>query len=213
MKIKIDLKDEFPLAENLKGDFDLFINGFNDCEKVKYSKELNGQTSKLKTLCQLSEKHDKVIISAFDTDNYGILKQSAGVFEKGKLLGISDMTAVYDYDGYIPGSHGKLYQTQKAKIGLAVGEDLYSFGLFKALAVCGAEIIVAPTNFKKKEINSIISRAYAYLLGVPILLLFKGGAYAANTGGNLVPINNDGEVELTPYHEYILKTTKTRLHR
>ena len=213
MKIKIDLKDEFPLDENLKGDFDLFINGFNDCEKVKYSKELNGQTSKLKRLCALSEKYGKVIISAFETDNYGILKQSAGVFEKGKLLGISDMTATYDCEYYMPGSGGKLYQTQKAKIGIAVGDDLYSFGLFKALAVCGAEIIVATTNFKKKEINSIIARAYAYLLGVPIILLFKGGAYATNTDGSLAPISDDNVTEISPYHEYILKTTKTRLHR
>ena len=213
MKVKIDLNATFPLAENLDGDFDLFINGFNDCQKVKYSKELNGESSRLKDICRLSEKHGKIIISAFDTDNYGIIKQSAGVFYKGKLLGISDMTAVYEDGYYMPGSGGKLYQTDIAKIGLAVGEDVYSFGLMKALAVCGAEIIIATTNFKKKEINSILTRAYAFLLGVPIVLLYNGGVYASGVDGNPVEIGDDGIIELTPYFEFVLKTTKTRLYR
>lgn len=213
MKVKIDLNATFPLAENLDGDFNLFVNGFNDCERVKYGKELNGQTNRLKDICHLSERYDKIIISAFDTDNYGILKQSAGVFYKGKLLGISDTSTVYADGYYMPGCGGKLYQTDLGKIGLAVGDDVYSFSLFKALAVCGAELIVAPTNFKKKEINSILTRAYAFLLGVPIVLLYSGGAYASDAGGNPVQLNEDKTVELSPYTEYVLKITKTRFNR
>ena len=152
MKIKIDTKNTFPLSQDLEGDFDLFINGFNGCDRVKYSRELNGQTTKLKDLCKLSEASEKTILSAFDTDNYGIIKHSVGVFDKGKLIGISDMSVNLDGGVYMPGAGGKLYDTKVGKIGIAVGDDLFSFGLFKSLAVCGAEIIVALSAFSKKEI-------------------------------------------------------------
>ena len=88
MIIKVDYKNKLPNESELVDDFDLFINGFNGADKVKYSKELNGQSQVLKDLCSLSSKSKKPIVSAFDTDNYGILKKSAGVFENGKLLGL-----------------------------------------------------------------------------------------------------------------------------
>lgn len=213
MKFKIDVTDEFPTVDKLKGDFDLLVNGFNGCAKVKYGKELSGQTEVLKTLCKLSEKSDKVIISGFDTDNYGIIRKSVGVFDGGKLLGISDMTTVFEDSGYMPGGGGKLYDTKIGKIGVAVGDDVYSFGLFKSLAVCGAEVIVSLSDFKRKEINSILIRAYSFLLGVPTLLLFNSGSYCANVKGELEEITKDGTYDVFPYTEFILKTTKTRLNK
>ncbi|MDD7186130.1 MAG: hypothetical protein PUH93_00090, partial [Clostridia bacterium] len=73
-------------------DCDLVVMGFNGNEAIKYSKELRGETNKLKQLAAYSETIEKTIVSAFDTDNYGIIKHSAGIFDDGKLLGISDMT-------------------------------------------------------------------------------------------------------------------------
>jgi hypothetical protein len=90
LKIKIDLQNQFPIAQSTQGDFDLYLNGFNNCETIKYGKELSGQTAILKSLCEVSKNTNKPIITAFDTDNYGILKQSVGVFENGKLLMISE---------------------------------------------------------------------------------------------------------------------------
>ena len=150
MKIKIDVENTFPQKRDLMGDFDLFINGFNGCERVKYSKELSGQTTTLKDICRLSDITEKTVISAFDTDNYGIIKHSVGVFDRGKLIGISDMSVNLDGGAYMPGIGGKLYETKSGKIGIAVGDDLFSFGLFKSLAVCGAEIIIAVSAFSKK---------------------------------------------------------------
>lgn len=213
MKIKIDVSNDFPTQSSLDGDFDVYVNGFNGCEKVKYGKELSGQTATLKNLCIASEKSNKIIISAFDTDNYGILKRSVGVFEKGKLLGISDMSVSLDSFEYMPGSGGKLFNTELCKIGIAVEDDIYSFNIFKALSVCGAEIIVAISDFKKKEINCILSRAYAFLLGVPIVLLYKNGCYVSNVNGDLEsPIDSD-VFKVEPYCDFILKTTKIKLKR
>ena len=213
MKIKIDFENEFPTTQSLQGDFDLYLNGFNGCERVRYGKELSGQTTILKNLCKLSESTDKTIISAFDTDNYGILKQSVGVFNKGKLLGISDMSIALSDNGYMPGAGGKLYDTNSCKIGVLVGDDLFSFELFKSLAICGAEIIVALSDFKKKEINSILIRAYSYLLGVPTVLVFKNGCYVSNVNGDLLSPKENDVYEVEPYTDFILKTTKIKLKR
>lgn len=215
MKVKLDLTNHFPTSESLKGDYDLFINGFNGCERVSYRKELKGESNNLKEIATLSKKYDKSIISAFDTDNYGIIKRSAGVFDKGKLLGVSDATVSYEYSGYMPSAGGKLYDLSCGKIALAVCDDIYSFGLFKSFAVCGAELTIAITNDTKKEINSILIRAYSFLLGVPTILLFCGGAYISDVKGNLTVVDLNGEDTFTiqPYFEYVLKTTKTRLNR
>ncbi|MBE5743043.1 MAG: hypothetical protein E7360_07010 [Clostridiales bacterium] len=214
MRVKIDLVNDFPTQEVLDGEYDLLINGFNCCEKVKYSKELKGETARLKHLASLSQKHEKTIVSAFDTDNFGIIRHSAGVFDNGKLLGISDMTVSYEDSGYMPGGGGKLYDVKCGKIAVAVGDDIYSFGLFKSFAVCGAEITVAICNQKKKEINSILIRAYSYLLGVPTVLIFDGGAYLSNVNGDLTVATKDTDIiEIEPYTEFILKTSKLRLKK
>ena len=214
MKIKIDFENFFPTDLTFYGDCDLLINGFNNCPTVKYGKELSGQTDTLKRLCKLSEKSEKVIISAFDTDNYGILKRSAGVFENGKLLGISDMAVSLSDSVYMPGAGGKLYDTSLGKIGLIIEDDLYSFSLFKSLAVCGAEVIIGVSNFKKKEINSVLIRAYSYLLGVPSVLIFYGGAYVSDTNGDLTVLDKDtNETEVLPQIDFILKTTKIKLKK
>lgn len=211
MKIKVDLKNAFPTISDLHGDFDLLVNGFNGCEKVKYSKELKGQSNTLKSICTLSLKGKKSIISAFDTDNYGTQKTSVGVFEKGKLLGISDATAVIDNCDYLPSSTCKLYDLSAGKIGVAVQDDLYCFSLFKSLAICGSEIIFCLTNFKKKEINSILIRAYSFLLGIPIVLTFDSGCLVSNANGFL--LEESLIYEVLPNFEFTLKTTKTRLFK
>ena len=211
LKIKVDFKNAFPKRDDLNGEFDLLVNGFNGCEKIKYSKELNGQSTTLKQLCNLSNKCKKPIVSAFETDNYGTQKRSAGVFENGKLLGISDATAVIDNCDFLPSSTCKLYDLDVGKIGVAVQDDLYCFNLFKSLAICGSEIIICLTNFTKKEINSILIRAYSFLLGVPIVLTFDGGCLVSNTNGFL--LEESQIYEVLPNFEFTLKTTKTRLFK
>ena len=81
MKIKVDYKNAFPKQEERALAFDLYIKGFNGCETVKYSRELSGQSETLKKLCATSVAFKTPIICAFDTNNYGIVKKSAGVLK------------------------------------------------------------------------------------------------------------------------------------
>lgn len=193
-------------------DCDLVVFGFNGAERVKYSKELNGETTKLKDLAAYSENCEKTIVSAFDTDNYGIIKHSAGVFDCGKLLGISDMTVSYSDSPYMPGAHGKLYDTASGKFAVAIGDDVFRYELFKSFAVCGAEIVIVIRKGELKEINTVLLRAYSYLLGFPILLVCKDKAVATNVKGEIVEPKDD-VFELTPLFEFSIKTTKIKLNK
>ena len=132
MKIKT-LKGSVDFTfDELNGDrFDILAVGFRANERINYSKELRGETNTLKNFAEAT-KDGGALIYAIDTDNYGIIKHSAAVFENGKLLGISDMTESYSDTPYMPGANGKLYDLQCGKIGLAVGDDILSYEL-----VCG----------------------------------------------------------------------------
>lgn len=193
-------------------DYNLVVMGFNGAEKVKYSKELSGETTKLKDLADYSETSEKTLVAAFDTDNYGIIKHSAGVFDGGKLLGISDMTVAYSDSPYMPRAHGKLYDTACGKIAVAIGDDLLRFELFKSFAVCGAETVIAVRKGESSEINTVLLRAYSYLLGFPILLVCKDKTFASNVKGELVEPKDD-VFELVPIYDFSIKTTKIKLNK
>ncbi len=193
-------------------DYNLIVMGFNGSETVKYRKELAGETTKLKDLAAYSENTRKTLISAFDTDNYGIIKHSAGIFDCGKLLGISDMTVSYDTSPYMPGAHGKLYDTLAGKFAVAIGDDLYRYELFKSFAVCGAEFVVVIRKGDASEINTVLLRAYSYLLGFPILLVCNDKALCSNVKGEIVSPDED-VFELTPLFDFSLKTTKIKFNK
>lgn len=195
-----------------KEDYNLAVIGFSGTDRVKYSKELSGETSRLKDLADYSEKTEKTLISAFDTDNYGIIKHSAGVFDNGKLLGISDMTVSYSASPYMPGAHGKLYSSSAGKIAVAIGDDIFRFELFKSFAICGAETVIVIRNDDAQEIHTVLTRAYAYLLGFPILLVNKNNACSINVKGEINPPNGD-IFELIPLYDFSLKTTKIKLNK
>ncbi len=193
-------------------DYNLVVMGFNGAEKVKYSKELSGESTRLKDLAAYSESSEKTLVSAFDTDNYGIIKHSAGVFDCGRLLGISDMTVAYSDSPYMPGAHGKLYDSSSGKIAVAIGDDVFRFELFKSFAVCGAEAVIVVRKGEATEMNKILIRAYSYLLGFPILLVCKDKAVASDVKGDLIEPKDD-VFELTPLYDFSIKTTKIKLNK
>jgi hypothetical protein len=213
LKIKT-LNDNAALNYDDIGDdyFDLLVVGFGGDERIRYAKELRGETNVLKNLAAATEE-DKALIYAADTDNYGIIKHSAAVFENGKLLGISDMTTAYSDTPYMPGANGKLYDMKFGKIGLAVGDDLLSYDLMRSFAVCGADAVIAITRLDVKETDAILVRAYSYLLGLPFLLVGSTKNVCSDPKGNLTAKDENGAYTLTPLRDYALKTVKIRFER
>lgn len=192
---------------------ELLAVGYADGEVIKYVKELRGETNILKDLSEISVKCDLPLIYAADTDNYGVLKRSAAVLENGKLLGISDMTVAYSDSPLAIGANGKLYDLKCGKVAVAIGDDLLSYELMRAFAVCGAEAVIAFQKNKLSEVSGILLRAYAYLTGLPFLLIAKNGVICASPQGKLSLPDENGLYDLTPLTGYALKIVKVRSER
>ncbi len=181
---------------------------------IKYKKELSGENTELKTLAILSEKTSAVVICPFDTDNYGVFRHSAGVFDNGKLLGISDMTVTYEDSPYMPGVNAGTYETDFGKIAIAVGDDFYSYELLRSYAVCGVKVVFAIKRSGMAEMDRIVLRAYSYLLGIPVVLVAGERTVATDFKGNVVgDFHGEGDFSVEPIGEYYLKISRTRFSK
>ena len=208
----IDRRSYGERASSFYPETDVAVFGFGCTETVRYRKELSGETSRLKDLSALSEKAGIVLVAAFDSDNYGIIRHSCGVFDKGKLLGITDMSVCRETNGYMPGCGNRVYDTAAGRFAVAVGDDAFSFDLMKSLVVCGAEAVLLLSEKKRTECVKIILRAYSYLLGVPFFYLGDDGGEATAPNGEPVPFSGEkgDRVELTAPADFTIKTTKVR---
>ena len=152
LKIFTEKSQKLALADiNGVKNSQISVFGFNSLGKVSYKNELNGTDNKLPDLASFSKKTGKVIIAGAITDNYGILKQSLIIAEKGKLLGISDMTLAIDSTDYSSGGSFKVYQTEVGRIGLLVGDDIINLDGVKAMSLCDADFIIVIENEEKPQ--------------------------------------------------------------
>ncbi|MBR1676788.1 MAG: hypothetical protein IJ706_05700 [Clostridia bacterium] len=204
MRIKV-----FSFDEQISGgDFDLAVNGFLP-KPVRYKRELSGESNVLKELAELSKNVGAAIVCPFDTDNYGIMKKSAGVFEGGKLLGISDMNVAYADSPYMPSASGKIYSVGGDKFALAIEDDMYSYEILKAYAICGADAVI----FLKKnhgEMDGTVIRAFCYSLGLSAMFISPKTHFAFNSKGQNVEPDGDGVYDLISVAEYNLEIRKTK---
>ena len=188
------------------------VLGFNSIGKVSYKHELSGADNKLPDLASFSRKVKKVVIAGAVTDNYGILKQSLIIAENGKLLGISDMTLSINQTEYLGGGSFKVYQTEVGRIGLLVGDDIINLDGVKAMSLCDADLIVAVVQNEEKPQYNFLIRAYAYLFGVPVMLLSKSGVIASDMSGEICgkSIENTAKLIIPTQKQYIVVKSKRR---
>ena len=188
------------------------VLGFNSFGKVSYKHELSGADNKLPDLASFSRKVKKVVIAGAVTDNYGILKQSLIIAENGKLLGISDMTLSINQTEYLGGGSFKVYQTEVGRIGLLVGDDIINLDGVKAMSLCDADLIVAVVQNEEKPQYNFLIRAYAYLFGVPVMLLSKTGVIASDMSGEICgkSIENTAKLIIPTQKQYIVVKSKRR---
>jgi len=155
-------------------------------EIISYSKEIKGTTHFFKTLTNLSKCLKTTVIAGVDTDSYGLLRHSGAVCDNGKLLGISDMVVVQDGDRYVGGGVLKVYDTRAGRIGLVVGDDVFSSDCVRTLSLCGADIIVCVTDKILDGNIGITARAKAYEFGVPVAVCANKTALLAGIDGEMI---------------------------
>ena len=190
----------------------LAVFGFNGIDKISYKRELNYSESKLSSFARLSKESGKVLISGAITDNYGVLRRSAVIADKGKLLGISDMRLAINDSGYLGGGAQRVYQTQIGRIGLLIGDDILDIDGIKAMSLCDADFIVAIMSGEEKPQYNFLIRSYSYLFGLPMVLISTTGVIASDLSGEICgkSLENHTRITLPVKKSYRIVSTKQR---
>ncbi len=202
----------FNVDINSIGSDKIAVFGFNGIDKINYKYELNGGENKLSNFAKLSKDSGKVLISGAITDNYGILRRSAVIAEKGKLIGITDMRLTVNDSSFSGGGVQRVYQTQVGRIGVLVGDDILDFEGVRAMSLCDADFIVAIIHSEQKPQHNFLIRSYAYLFGLPILLINSTNTLASDFNGEICggSLENFTRIPLPLKKAYRLVLTKQR---
>lgn len=190
---------------------DLTVLGFQGGGEVDYQKELNGQTTVFEEIANLSKTGKNVVVCGCVTDACGIRRNSVVVAEKGKILGVSDMT--HSIDGASnSGAFLRTYDTALGKMGVVVGEDLYFPETVRTLVDCGSDYVVCPFKKVMSDTESVLLRAAAFNFGVPLFFCSVGNAMIADPSCALAFSSCVSPVttEYRPKKQYHLVETRRR---
>lgn len=161
---------------------EVIVFSFNGIKELNYKKELKGETEELVKIGRLSRETGSIMISGCVSDNYGTKKLSAVIADKGKIVGIADMSSVRVDDEYSSGGGYKIITTSIGKIGVLIGNDVFSPQAVKGMSLFEADIIVCVykevTDFKP----SLIARSFSLLYGVPICVCAENFLLASAKG-------------------------------
>lgn len=192
-------------------DCELAIYGFSGLGEVDFEKELTGESEKFEDVARLSKKAECGLICGCKTLSRGLLRKSAAVADRGKLLGISDMNHVLDGEQVKSGVGLGFYKVNGCKIGLCIENDLLFPDTFKALSLCGCNAVVVILEEIKDNIPPLLIRSYSYLYGVPIIMCAGKTAYFADVSGAIASSTQGVSLfEISTQNRYHIVTTRTR---
>lgn len=194
------------------GVYDLIVFPFYIGKPVNYFTEIKGETNFFRTLANLSKSLKSTIIAGVDTDSYGKIRHSVAVMAGGKLLNICDMNSTRAGDGYTAGAELSVCRDGKRKIGIIVGNDIYSGECVKTLALSGAEIIVNVADPVTSALRGVFARARAYEYGVPVAVCAHKQALVAGVDGKIAfsSPSKISTVEIPSVYNYRAVTVRRR---
>jgi len=190
---------------------DLLIVGFQGLGEVDYESELKGNTEKFEGVARASKQADCAVICGCTTNSRGLLRKSVAVFDKGKLIAISDMNCVMDKEDFKSGAGIGLYNLGGYKVGVLVENDLYFPDNFQSLAVCGCNLVVCVLENAVDSMPATLLRACSYAFGVPAVMCAGKVAYFSDVTGDMATSFQGVNVfENSPKNEYHLITVRRR---
>ena len=172
-------------------DCDVAVFGFGGLGEVDYESELKGDTDRFDKVARLSKEGDCGLICGCKTISRGLLRKSAAVSDRGKLLGISDMNYVLDGEEFKSGAGLGVYSVGGVKIGICIENDLLFPDAFKALSLCGCNAVVAFMEEIKNTLPPLIIRTYSYLYGIPVILCAGRTAFFSEVTGEIATSTQD----------------------
>lgn len=190
---------------------DIAVFGFGVLGDVDYERELRGETEKFERASRLSKNAGCGLVCACKTISRGLVRKSASVADRGKLLGISDMTRVLDGEEYKSGAHLGLYKINGFKLGVCIGNDLLFPDTFKCLSECGCGAVAVLLDELHDGNPPLLIRAYSYLYGVPVVMCAGKTAYFADVSGAIASSNQNCTLfDVSPQNRYRAVTTRIR---
>ena len=189
---------------------DLALLGFGCIGDVCFDTELSGASDKLGEFARLTKQRAAAAVCGCRTDSRGLKRKSAAVAEGGRLVGITDMLHVVDGEEYKSGAYLGLYRLGGYKVGLCIDNDIRYPEDIRSLSLCGCNL-VACLSEQPDEMLPLLIRAYAYLYGVPIVMVASGTAYFADISGIIATSNQSVcTFETVPKNAYRLVTSRRR---
>lgn len=190
---------------------DIALFGFGALGDVDYESELSGRTNKFEEAAKLSAAAGCGLLCGCVTDSRGLKRRSVAVMDRGRLLGISDMRHVLDGDDVKCGAGLGIYRVGGYCIGTIIDSDLYFAEDVQALSLAGCNLAVAILRQVSDEIPPLLVRSYAFLYGLPIVLVGQNVAYFADVSGAIACSNNAVcTFESSPRACHRLVTTRKR---
>lgn len=192
--------DEFKKEQSENSEVIAF--SFKGIKELNYKKELKGETEELVKIGKLSRESDSIVISGCVSDNYGVKRLSAVIADKGRIVSIADMTSKSLKEEYSSGGGYKIISTSIGKIGVLVGNDLFSPVAVKGMSLFEADIVICVFREVVDFKPSLIARAFSLLYGVPICVCAENFCMACAKGETLFSCPDDAHV-----HEILTKKT------
>ena len=153
--------------------------------EVSYERELKGETSLFETVALRSKTLRCTLVCGCDTDARGLKRKSVVVAERGRLLGVSDLTNRLDGSEHGAGAGVKVYETMSGRIGVVVGEDLLFPKVIETLSLSGADLALCLFEELTEGLELTLIRAQAFFYGLPVALCAAGYAAVADPQGRL----------------------------
>lgn len=168
---------------------DIAVFGFSTLGSVDFGDEIGGKSSKLQTMAAYSAKRSCGVLCGCLTDSRGLKRKSVAVVSEGRLLGITDMMYVLDGENYKSGGTVGIYNLHGYKAGVCIDNDLLFPGHIKTLADCGCNLVTAFCEDLSNSMYPQLIRSYAYIYGVPIVMVAGNVAFFADISGVIATSN------------------------
>ena len=192
-------------------DCDVALFGFDVLGEADYESELRGETEKFEEAARLTKNCSCGGVFACKTVSRGLFRKSAAVADRGKLVGLADMTRVLDGEDYKSGASLGLYKVNGCGVGVCIENDLFCPENVKSLTDCGCNVIVVLAEQLRDVIPPLLIRAYSYLYGVPVIMVAGKTAYFADISGAIASSTQNTTVfEVSPQNRYRVVTTRRK---
>ena len=152
---------------------------------IFYKRELSGADENVYRMGKFARKFNCPVIIAVKSDNFGITRRSAAVFQGGTLLAVVDAVTPFD-KSEAPSFGYSVIKTAIGKIGIALSKDIADTDCLKALTLCKSELIIDPyADIYDFSLSNLVPTV-SYITGLACVALGDGKCVSASSSGKII---------------------------